>query len=187
LGFGLPLDWAWDGWDGLGRWWDARKGENHSCLPALGRWDGCTPSCTPPRHPPTPQRAAPSCANLHQSAVKTAIGTSPSIANRSQASQTIPNHSEPFRTIPNLRIFFPSLSPLVVLSEPQFDHPPSPNFANFGKLFQCCSAETRFDPKKCFRSTWNLIQTVAGSRWHRLEHAFMCGPLCADVNRLGLK
>src|SRR5579859_4154593 len=33
----------WDGWDGPGRSWDGCKSENHACLPALGRWDGCTP------------------------------------------------------------------------------------------------------------------------------------------------
>jgi len=62
-----------DGWDGLGRSWDARKSENRPCLQALGRWDGCTPPKPPsPTAPlvlvflPLPQRqpAAPTYAYL---------------------------------------------------------------------------------------------------------------------------
>jgi hypothetical protein len=48
----IPRRILWDGWDGLGRLWDGCKSENRPCLPALGRWDGCTP----PKHPPPPTR-----------------------------------------------------------------------------------------------------------------------------------
>jgi len=45
---------VWDGWDAPGRSWDGCKSENRLCLPALGRWDGCTPpSHTLPALPPT--------------------------------------------------------------------------------------------------------------------------------------
>ena len=44
---------AWDGWDGPGRSWDGCKSENRPCLPALGRWYGCTHPKPP--LPPSPR------------------------------------------------------------------------------------------------------------------------------------
>ena len=94
---------TWDGWDALGRPWDARKSENRPCTPALGRWDGCTP----PRHPlPSAPAAAPFwpsssapaiCTNLHQSTVKAPPGALPS-----------PLPPEPSWTITNPREVFTS-------------------------------------------------------------------------------
>jgi len=77
-----------DGWDGLGRSWDARKSENRPCLPALGRWDGCTPS-----KPPLPPRLCSSsssslCPNGNQLHLSTLIY-------KSEAPLSNPSHSEP--------------------------------------------------------------------------------------------
>ena len=90
---------TWDGWDGLGRSWDARKSENRPCLPALGRWDGCTP----PSHPlplPPHSRLAPGRNQLHLSApISTYLSTV-----TVKATPALPNpfpivlkHPEPFR------------------------------------------------------------------------------------------
>src|SRR5258708_28917655 len=65
--------------DGLGRSWDGCKSENPPCLPALGRWEGCTP----PRHPP-PSRLIANRGRLEQSQAGVGTKTTPFGSNPGQ-------------------------------------------------------------------------------------------------------